>query len=93
MKIPGTTKSLIENILDEHKISVKKIARAINVTPKTIHQILNGATAHSETDIKLLVLYLQLKFWPNKRNALLDRDLKKNDRFSLAINWFYTEGC
>ena len=60
MKIPGTTKDIIETFIYKHKFSIKQIAQKMGVSPRTIHTILKGKTVSSKTNMAALTLYVQL---------------------------------
>lgn len=68
MKIPGTAKEIVQRLMAKHKYSIKKMAMAVGVTPKTIYQILNGEKPNRATDFALLRLYVSLELKAAKKN-------------------------
>lgn len=81
MKIPGTAKEIVRILTLEYKYSIKKMAAAIGVTPKTIYQILNGERPNRATDFALLRLYISLKLQAAKK--------KPGTNISRLCNEFY----
>jgi predicted DNA-binding protein YlxM (UPF0122 family) len=62
MVIPGTPRGIIKSLMNDYRYSVKEIADKTEVTPKTIYQILKQDCPAVETDARLILFYIQVRY-------------------------------
>lgn len=59
--VPSTARGIVESLLIEKNWTIKQIAGAVGVTPRTVYRIRDGNNPLPETYLNLIYLYLNLQ--------------------------------